>query len=52
MTQVNLSGNEIFNLLCDKCQEKVVAMVKDKLTDQAIRESLEGKPPEPAGEGK
>lgn len=44
MTQVNLSLSDIYNSLCPQCQEKVVAMVKDKLSEQAIRQSLSGKP--------
>ena len=41
--QVNLSLKEIYQKLCPECQEKVRDMVKDKLTDQAIKEELEGK---------
>ena len=44
MTQVNLSLSDIYKALCPKCREKIVALVKEKMTDQAIRQSLEGKP--------
>lgn len=43
MTQVNLSLKEIYEKLCPECQEKVRNLVKDKLTDQAIEQALEGK---------
>ena len=42
MPQVNLSLNEIYEKLCKECQGKVVVMVRDKLTEQAIRQQLEG----------
>lgn len=43
MKQVNLSLNKIFQMLCPGCKEKVIAIVKEAMTDQAIRDSLEGK---------
>jgi hypothetical protein len=43
LTQVNLSLSDIYKALCPKCQEKIVNLVKEKMTDQAIRQSLEGK---------
>jgi len=41
--QIELNLNEIYKALCPKCQQKVRDLVKDKLTDQAIKETLEGK---------
>lgn len=49
MTQVNLSLSDIFKVLCPECKEKIVELVKEKMTDQAIRQSLEGKPPKKGG---
>lgn len=49
MPQVKLSTSEIFNLLCSDCKDKIVARIKEKLTDQAIRQQLE-KPPASAEE--
>lgn len=43
MPQVNLSLKEIYHKLCPECQEKLRDLVKDKLTDLAIKEELEGK---------
>ena len=43
MTQVNLSLKEIYEKLCPTCQEKVRDLVKDKLTDQVVKDALEGK---------
>lgn len=43
MPQVNLSLNELYQELCPKCKEKMIAVIKDRMTDQAIRDTLEGK---------
>ena len=43
MPQVNLSLKAIYQVLCQKCQDKIVALVKESMADQAIRDSLEGK---------
>jgi hypothetical protein len=43
LTQVNLSLKEIYQKLCQECQEKVRDLVKDKLVDRAIKEELEEK---------
>lgn len=50
MPQVNLSLNELYQKLCPGCKEKMIAMIKDKMTDDAIRNTLEGK--EDKGESK
>ena len=42
-TNLNITIQEIYSKLCPKCQEKLHALVKDKLTDETIRKSLEGK---------
>jgi len=44
LTQVNLSLSDIYKAVCPQCQEKIINLVKDKMTDQAIRQTLEGKP--------
>jgi len=41
--RVNLSLKEIYKRLCPECQEKLRDMVKEKLTDEAVKQSLEGK---------
>ena len=43
MPQVDLSLKEIYERACPKCKEMIIALVKDKLTDQTIRDTLEGK---------
>lgn len=43
MTQVNLSLKDIYAKLCPECQEKLRDMVKSQLTDQAVKDALEGK---------
>lgn len=43
LPQVNLSLSDIYKALCPECQEKVVELVKERMTFQAIRQSLEGK---------
>jgi len=43
LPQVNLSLNDIYQKLCEDCKEKMVALIKDKMTEQAIRDTLEGK---------
>ena len=43
MLQVNLSLKEIYSKLCPKCQEKLRDMVKEKLADQVVKQTLEGK---------
>lgn len=43
MPQVSLSLQEIYARLCPKCKKVVKQMVKEKMTDQAIEDSLEGK---------
>jgi len=43
MPQVNLSLKEIYQKLCPKCQKKLRDMVKEKLTDQAVKDALESK---------
>ncbi|MBA7571008.1 hypothetical protein ES708_12764 [subsurface metagenome] len=49
MPRVNLSLKEIYAKLCPSCQGKVRDLVKDKLTDQAIEQSLEGEKPRKGG---
>lgn len=39
-TKVNLSMKEIYERLCPECQKKVIDMIKDKMTTQAIEKSL------------
>jgi len=43
LPQVNLSLNELYQKLCPQCKEKMIAVIKDKMTDSAIRDTLEGK---------
>ena len=43
MPQVSLSLQEIYKKLCPECKKVVKQMVKEKMTDQAIEDSLEGK---------
>ena len=43
MTKVSLSLQEIYSRLCPKCRKVVERMVKEKMTDQAIKEALQGK---------
>ena len=43
MPQVNLSLKEIYAKLCPKCKAKLRDLVKEKLTDQAVKDALEGK---------
>lgn len=43
MPQANLSLKEIYQKLCPQCQAKLREMIKEKLTDQAIQDSLAGK---------
>ena len=50
MTQVNLSLSKIYQALCPECKEKVVNLVRDAMTEQAIKDTLEGKV-EPKKEG-
>ena len=40
---MNLSLNDIYHVLCDECKDKMIALIKDKMTEQAIRDTLEGK---------
>lgn len=40
--RINLNLKKIYEKLCPKCQEKVRDLIKEKLTDQAIKDSLEG----------
>jgi hypothetical protein len=41
--KINLSLNEIYKVLCPKCQKKLKDLVKDKLSDQMVEEALAGK---------
>jgi hypothetical protein len=43
MPQVNLSLKEIYKALCPKCKDKIVKMVHEKLTQDGIKQELEGK---------
>ena len=40
--QISLSLKEIYVKLCPKCAEVLRGLIKDKLTDQAVKEALEG----------
>lgn len=42
MPQVNLSLSEIYQKLCPECKKKLEDMVKAGLTDQAVKQALEG----------
>lgn len=44
MPQVNLSLNKLYKLLCPECKKAMISMIKDQMTDQAIIDTLEGKP--------
>ena len=41
--QVSLSLPEIYTKLCPKCKKTLQELVKERVADQAIKESLEGK---------
>lgn len=40
--KISLSLKKIYEKLCPKCQEKVRDLIKEELTDQAIKDALEG----------
>ena len=42
-TSIDVSMQEIYSKLCPACQEKMRALVKDKLSDAIVKEALEGK---------
>lgn len=42
-TSIDMTMQEIYSKLCPACQEKMQALIKDKLTDAVIKEALEGK---------
>lgn len=42
MTQVNLSLKDIYEIVCEKDKENIRNLIKEKLTDQAIKDALEG----------
>lgn len=41
--KIKVDIREIYRLLCPECKAKVGQMVKDKLTDQVVKDALEGK---------
>ena len=42
-TSLNVTMQEVYSQLCEECKKKVEALVKDKLTDEIIKKTLEGR---------
>lgn len=43
MIRASLSLKEIFDLLCPKCKKKLIKLVAERVTEEQIRQELEGK---------